>query len=122
MKIHFLAPGLAVTGQIMPDQVALIKLAGFRAIICNRPDGEGGDQPLFAEIVSAAQALGIASRYLPAEAGKVTDQHGVAFGELLASLSPPVLAFCRTGMRSTTMWTLSQAGPAPLPQIVDGAK
>lgn len=115
MKIHPLAPGLSVSDQIMPDQVAMIKQAGFRAIICNRPDGEGGDQPLFAEIERAAQALGIESHYLPAEPGKITDQQGVAFGELLATLPKPVLAFCRTGMRSTTMWAMSQAGRERLP-------
>ncbi|MFC0132547.1 TIGR01244 family phosphatase [Massilia eurypsychrophila] len=122
MNIQALAPGLSVSGQIMPDQMVAIREAGFRAIICNRPDGEGGDQPLFAEIERAAQAWGIEPHYLPAESGKVTDQQGAAFGELLASVPKPVLAFCRTGMRSTTMWALSQAGREPLPQIVDAAK
>jgi sulfide:quinone oxidoreductase len=122
MKIHHLAPGLSVSEQILPEQLTELKAAGFRAIICNRPDGEGNDQPLFAEIERAAHAAGIDAHYLPAESGKVTDQQGVAFGELLANLPKPVLAYCRTGMRSTTMWALSQAGREPLPQIVAAAK
>jgi sulfide:quinone oxidoreductase len=48
--------------------------------------------------------------YLPAEAGKVSDADGKAFGELLATLPAPVLAYCRTGMRSTTMWALVAIG------------
>lgn len=122
MKIQHLAPGLSVSEQILPAQVAELKAAGYRAIICNRPDGEGNDQPLFAEIERAAQAAGIDAHYLPAESGKVTDEQGVAFGQLLAALPGPVLAYCRTGMRSTTMWALSQAGQQPLPLIVDAAR
>jgi sulfide:quinone oxidoreductase len=122
MKIQHLAPGLSVSEQILPEQLAEVKAAGFRAIICNRPDGEGNDQPLFAEIERAARAAGIDAHYLPAESGKVTDEQGAAFGQLLAALPKPVLAYCRTGMRSTTMWALSQSGQQPLPQIVDAAK
>lgn len=122
MKLRHLAPGLSVSEQIVPADLATLKEAGFRAIICNRPDGEGNDQPLFAEIERAAQAAGIAAYYLPAESGKVTDEQGAAFGELLAGLPKPVLAYCRTGMRSTTMWALSQAGNQSLPQIVEAAQ
>ena len=122
MKIQHLAPGLSVSEQILPIELTALNEAGFRAIICNRPDGEGSDQPLFAEIERAAKAAGIDAHYLPAEPGKVDDEQGVAFGQLLAGLPKPVLAFCRTGMRSTTMWALSQAGQQPLPQIVDAAK
>jgi sulfide:quinone oxidoreductase len=122
MKIQHLAPGLSVSEQILPGQLTELKAAGFRAIICNRPDGEGNDQPLFAEIERAAQASGIDAHYLPAESGKVTYEQGIAFGQLLAALPKPVLAYCRTGMRSTTMWALSQAGRQPLPQIVDAAR
>ena len=122
MKIQHLAPGLSVSEQILPEQMSAVKAAGFRAIICNRPDGESNDQPLFAAIDRAAQVAGIEAHYLPAEPGKVTDEQGIAFGALLAALPQPVLAYCRTGMRSTTMWALSQSGQQPLPQIVDAAR
>ncbi|NMX39279.1 TIGR01244 family phosphatase [Pseudomonas veronii] len=122
MDIRRLAPALSVSEQIFPSQLAELKAAGFRAIICNRPDGEGSDQPLFAEIKRAADAVGIEAHYLPAESGKVTDEQGIAFGELLETLPKPVLAYCRSGMRSTTMWALSQAGQHDLPHIVESAK
>ncbi|QBZ90329.1 TIGR01244 family phosphatase [Pseudomonas viciae] len=122
MDIRHLAPGLSVSEQIFPNQLNELKNAGFRAIICNRPDGEGSDQPLFAEIKRVAQAMGIEAHYLPAESGKVTDEQGVAFAKLLETVPKPILAYCRSGMRSTTMWALSQAGHQPLPQIVDTAK
>ncbi|WP_411392626.1 TIGR01244 family sulfur transferase [Pseudomonas sp. MPB23] len=122
MDLRRLAPALSVSEQIFPSQLAELKAEGFRAIVCNRPDGEGSDQPLFAEIKRAADAVGIEAHYLPAESGKVTDEQGVAFGKLLETLPKPVLAYCRSGMRSTTMWALSQAGQHDLPHIVESAK
>jgi sulfide:quinone oxidoreductase len=126
MDIRHLATGLSVSPQILPTEIAALKQAGYRAIICNRPDGEGADQPLFAEISRLAHDLAMEAHYLPAESGKVTDEQGTAFGQLFASLPKPVLAYCRTGMRSTTMWALSQANQQaiqqPLPQLIEAAK
>jgi sulfide:quinone oxidoreductase len=121
MDIRPLTGELSVSPQIMAADLRAVREAGFKAIICNRPDGEGGDQPNFSEIDLAARALGLQAHYLPAESGKVTDDQGVAFGALMAELPKPVLAFCRTGMRSTTMWALSQGGKMSLPQIIERA-
>ncbi len=119
MDIKSLTPELSVSPQIMPTDMHAVAEAGFRSVICNRPDGEGPDQPVFDEIFRAALGAGMKARFLPAESGKVTDEQGAAFGALMAELPKPVLAFCRTGMRSTTMWALSQAGERPLPQIIE---
>jgi sulfide:quinone oxidoreductase len=117
MDIRRLTPELSVSPQIQSADIAGLQAAGFRSLVCNRPDGEGNDQPLFAEIEEAARAAGIQAHYLPAESGKISDEQGRHFGALLASLPKPVLAYCRTGMRSTTMWALSQQDKLPLPQI-----
>lgn len=114
MNIRHLAGELAVSDQIAPTQMATLKAAGFRTIICNRPDGESNDQPLFAEIERAARAVGIGAHYLPVDPGKVTAEHGVAFGKLLSHVPTPVLAYCRTGKRSSTMWALSRSVQPPL--------
>lgn len=119
MDIRPLTGELSVCPQITAADCPAIAAAGFRAVVCNRPDGEGADQPTFDEIERAAREAGLAARYLPAESGKVTDAQGTAFGDLMAELPKPVLAFCRTGTRSATMWALSQAGRMPLPQIIE---
>lgn len=119
MDIKSLTAELSVAPQIVSADMRAVAEAGFRSVICNRPDGEGPDQPLFSEIERATLEQGLQIRYLPAESGKVTDQQGAAFGALMAELPKPVLAYCRTGMRSTTMWALSQAGQRPLPQIIE---
>jgi len=118
MEFHTLSAELSVAAQIQPEDLTQIQAAGFRAIICNRPDGEAGDQPLYAEIERAAQTFGLRTCYLPAVSGKVSDEQGLQFGQLLAELPKPVLAYCRTGMRSTTMWALAEARHKALPEIV----
>jgi len=121
MDIKALTTELSVSPQIGIADMRTIVDAGFRSVICNRPDGEGADQPGFSEIERAAKDQGLQVRYLPAVPGKVTDEQGQAFGALMSELPKPVLAFCRTGMRATTMWALSQAGQRPLPQIIERA-
>ncbi len=121
MEIKNLAPGIAVSPQIVSADIAAIAQAGFKSVICNRPDGEGADQPGFKEIEAAALNAGLQIKYLPAESGKVTDEQGAAFGRLMDELPKPVLAYCRTGMRSTTMWALANAGKSPLPALIEAA-
>jgi len=122
MDIKALTPNLSVSPQILASELQAVADAGFKALICNRPDGEGADQPSFDEIAQAAAALGLQASYLPAETGQVRDEDGKAFGALLHTLPGPVLAYCRTGMRSTTMWALSQSGITPLPQILEAGR
>lgn len=122
MDIRPLTDELSASPQLQTADLKAVCDAGFKAIVCNRPDGEGSDQPNFTEIERAALALGLQARYLPAEPGKVSDEQGVAFAALLSELPKPVLAYCRTGTRSTTMWALSQAGQMALPEILERAK
>ena len=110
---------LWVAKQITPSDVATLSAQGFRSIICNRPDGEGADQPLFVEIDRAAEAAGLATRYLPVTSGKVRDEDAARFAAALIELPKPILAYCRTGTRSTTLWGLSQAQRRPVKEIVE---
>lgn len=105
MDLRSLTPGLSVTGQINPDQISQIAAQGFRAVICNRPDGEEPGQPSFAQVEKAARAAGIEARYLPVTGADLTDAKAAEFGKLLQGLPAPVLAYCRSGMRSSTLWS-----------------
>ena len=113
---------ISVSPQITATALADIKKAGFRSIICNRPDGEGVDQPTFEEIEAAAKAEGLEARYQPVVSGKVRDEDAASFGTLLDSLPKPVLAYCRTGTRSATLWALSEGTKRPLPDILERTK
>ena len=115
--------GLSVSAQISPEDLAAIAAAGFRSVICNRPDGEGPDQPVFAEIEAAAKAAGMQAAYQPVITGKVGDVDAAAFGTLVAGLPKPVLAYCRSGTRSATLWALAEAAQGlPLPEILAATK
>ncbi|KAG1647797.1 Sulfide:quinone oxidoreductase, mitochondrial [Nymphon striatum] len=90
MEIKTLTAGLSVSAQINPADLKKIRDAGFRAIICNRPDGEGADQPTFEEIAKAAKKAGVEVAYLPIVAGKVTDEDAAAFDRTLTELPGPI--------------------------------
>ena len=109
MDIRTLTADLSVTGQITKDQLAQIAAQGFRAIICNRPDGEEPEQPSFVQIEQAARAAGLEARYLPVTQADLTDDKAAGFANLLNTLPGPVLAYCRSGMRSSTLWSMAQA-------------
>ena len=122
MQLNRISDAVTVSPQIEAQDLAAIREAGFRAIICNRPDGEGADQPGFDEIEAAARAVGMEARYLPITAGMVRDQDATAFADALRDLPGPVLAYCRTGTRSATLWSLSQARTRPMPEILAATK
>jgi sulfide:quinone oxidoreductase len=118
MAIHELNASISAADQIAPDQIADIAKLGFKSIVCNRPDGESADQPLFGQIEAAAQAAGLDVAYLPVVAGQITDEHAHQFEQLMAQLPQPILAYCRTGTRSTILWSLAQAKKMSVPDIL----
>lgn len=118
MDPRTLSPQFAVSPQITPQDIPALKAQGYRAIIANRPDGEGADQPTFAEIEAAAHAAGMQARYIPISGGMVGDDDVEAFRSALRAMPGPVLAYCRSGTRSATLWSLAQADDMPLPQIL----
>lgn len=109
MEVHQLTPFLSVSPQLTAADVGLAASMGFKAIICNRPDQESHDQPDTDDIRAAAERHGLEWRYQPVVSGQITDTDVAAFHELMNSLRGPVLAFCRTGTRCTTLWALAEA-------------
>jgi sulfide:quinone oxidoreductase len=116
-----LTDDLSVSPQILPGDVAGLAAMGFKSIIGNRPDGEGADQPSFSEIEREAQANGLAVRYIPIETGKITDADAAAFGVAIAEMPKPILAYCRSGTRSSMVWALSQEGRAATTDLLSKA-
>lgn len=108
MTIRYLRKDYAVGPQIAPSDVAHLKAQGFATLVCNRPDGEGGDQPLFAEIAAEANKHGMQALHLPVIPGRITPADRDAFAALYAAAAKPVLGFCRTGMRAETLWSETQ--------------
>jgi sulfide:quinone oxidoreductase len=122
MDIRHVTDEVSVCGQIGPDDVAALAEAGFRSIVCNRPDGEAVGQPDFAAIEAEAERLGIETRYIPVVSGMLHEEDVGIFQEAYDELPKPLLAFCRSGTRSVTIWSLSQAGRKPTAEIVQSAR
>ncbi len=98
--------------QISPAELPEIASLGFKMVINNRPDGEGGaEQPTSAQIEAAAQAAGIQYAYLPVISGQITEPQARKFAELLAKSPKPVLAFCRSGARCQNLYALANRQP-----------
>jgi len=118
MNARTITADVSVSPQISPKDVQAIADQGFRGIICNRPDGESADQPAFKDIAKAAEAKGLATAYLPIASGTPRDEDAEAFERLMDELPGPILAYCRSGMRSATLWALAAAKTSPVTDIL----
>lgn len=104
----------SVSPQIAPGDVATAAAQGFKLIINNRPDGEQPGQPSSAEIEAQAKAHGLAYVHIPF-AGRPTAEQAKATRDAAAAAGGKVLAFCRSGTRSITAWSMGQAAAGDRP-------
>lgn len=107
-----LTPQLTVAPQIEPSDIEQIAGLGFKSVINNRPDGEESGQPLNQAIEQHAEQFGLAYVHLPVVGGQISEAQIHQFGELLQTLPQPILAFCRTGTRSSMLWSLASQDSA----------
>lgn len=94
-----------VAGQIAPEEIAGL---GVAMIVNNRPDGEEPGQPTSDAIAAAAQAAGVEYRHIPVT-GSFSMPQVAQMADALAAADGPVLAFCKSGTRSTFLWALAQS-------------
>ena len=112
LQVHPLTADIAVAGQLDPAAMAEAAAAGFRSIVNNRPDFEGGPaQPTSASIEAAAREAGLAYAFLPVASNVQTAEEIARFAALLGSMPRPVLAFCRSGARSGKLVRAALAAP-----------
>jgi len=111
LPIRPVADDVFVAPQLSAADMATVAQAGFRSVINNRPDFEGGaDQPTAADIAAAAAQAGLTYRHLPVNGAYQSPEEIAAFGALLRELPRPVLAFCRSGARSTRLFVAATSG------------
>lgn len=109
VPINRLTENFAVAPQLSPDDMAAVAAAGFKSVIINRPDYEGGpDQPTAAAVSEAAQNAGLSVQYQPVVSGGMTAEDVKTFSHLLETLPQPILAYCRTGTRCTNLFVAAQ--------------
>ncbi len=107
--------GVFVAPQISVDDVRIAAAQGVRIIINNRPDGEAPDEPQGQEIERAAHDAGLDYVAIPVGHGGFSQPQVDAMVTALQGAQGKVLAYCRSGTRSTLLWSLARAklGDAP---------
>ena len=107
--------------QITPADIDAAKAQGVTLIVNNRPDGESPDQPAGTDIESAAAAAGIDYLAIPVTSAGFSQPQVKAMSEALDGAEGKVLAYCRSGTRSTLLWSLAQASMGADPSAVTAA-
>jgi uncharacterized protein (TIGR01244 family) len=108
MDIRRIDDEYSVTGQISVDDLDEIKALGFQSIVCHRPDHESPDQPLFDYIASRAEELGFIVAHIPVGPMGVTEDAVGSMVDALDEFPRPMLGYCRSGARSTTIYQKTQ--------------
>lgn len=112
----------SVAPQISIEDVAAAKAAGFALVINNRPDGEEPAAPQGDAIAHACAAEGLAYAAIPVGHAGFSHPQLDALDTLLKDATGPVLAYCRSGTRSTHLWALTRArGGEDADAIVEAA-
>lgn len=110
MNFNKITDHYVVSEQITINDISQIKNAGFKTIICHRPDGESDDQPSHKILEETARSLELNFFYQPISPGQFNNLLFQDFEMVCKSAPAPIFAFCRTGTRSATIWALSQKG------------
>ena len=112
MAIQFtqISTEFSTTAQIQPTDMQEIANLGFKTIINNRPDFEGGaNQPTSEQIKIAAEKLGLAYIFIPVVPNNIQPEQVSAFKVTFAQAEKPVLGFCRTGNRASSIFQLAKS-------------
>ena len=98
-----------VSGQLAPEDLATLKEQGVTLLVNNRPDNEDAGQPGSAEMEAAARAAGLEYRHIPIRYGIGPSDVEAMRDALHAAGDGKLLAFCRSGNRSTLAWAVARA-------------
>jgi len=122
MNIKKISPEFFVAGQVSVTDVATVAAQGVKTIICNRPDNEAQDQPASSDIAAAAAGLGIAFLNVPVVSGALTENDITDFEAACRDAQEPILAYCRTGKRSSILWALTEAAKLDVDAVLSATK
>ncbi|MFY0691068.1 MAG: TIGR01244 family phosphatase [Paracoccaceae bacterium] len=105
MEPKKLSEEFSACAQLSTDDMPLVHALGYKTVLCNRPDGEEISQQLFESMEKAAKNAGLTVHYLPVISGGPSPEEIAEFTKLYDDLPKPILAYCRSGGRSTKLYT-----------------
>jgi uncharacterized protein (TIGR01244 family) len=107
MPINQIDDRFAQSPQLQRDDVRLVAEAGYKGIVCARPDDEDPGQPSFAEIAEVAERFGLKAFHIPVS-GPLTEGQLIRFEQALAEIGGPILGYCRSGGRAGSLYAASR--------------
>lgn len=122
MKLAHVTDIFTVSPQLQPGDMSELANAGFRTVICNRPDGEEQGQPAVASMREAAEAAGMTFHHIPVSGGTFPSEAIIAFRQVREEADGKVLAFCRSGTRSITLDALANIENLSANERIERAK
>lgn len=119
-----LAPGLNAAGKLDRGDIEALAEAGVRTIVNNRPDDEDPGQLPAADARQIAEAHGIAYHHIPVTAATLTRADVDALAAVMTKAAQPIVLHCRSGTRSTLLWSLvrMREGADPAALVADAAR
>ena len=114
-----ITPSFSVADQIDERDIDTLAAAGFKSVICNRPDSEGGTPS--ERIRTACERHGMKFFLQPVGYGGLDVADGDTFGRILQQCDEPALAYCRSGRRTTALWAIAAAPLAGVPAVLQRA-
>ena len=111
-----------VNPQLQVEDLEALNAVGIRAIVCNRPDNESDDQPSSKAIAEAAAKLNMSFAYLPLTPKlQARDGDAETFAKIINETQGEIVAYCKTGKRSVSLWALSQRDELSTDEIINTA-
>ncbi|WP_412057549.1 TIGR01244 family sulfur transferase [Bartonella sp. DGB2] len=107
MDLKNINSNIFIGDQIEVFDIEIIAKKGIKTIICNRPDGEEEGQPTFAQIQTAAVKHKIATHYIPITSPFIAPEAITQMRAILENTDSPLLAYCRSGARSSHLYRLA---------------
>ncbi len=121
MDIRQITPRYYVAPQIEASDMQFLAEAGFTHVIDNRPDSEVGPEHQSGAMQTAADEAGLEFVINPLTMETMSKERQIIQREQLDSTASKVLAYCRSGTRSTICWALAHAGDLPAEDILEAA-
>ena len=119
-KITYITPGFAVTSALAPEDFAEAARLGFRAILSNVPDGESADQLTARDEAVLAWRAGLKFAHVPAcKLDLFTDPVVEGMNDAVGRLDGPILAHCKSGLRSAIIWAAASARSQPVDCVLE---
>ena len=109
MNLREIDAHFSIAEQVYTSDFETLHQLGYTDIVCNRPDGEDFGQPTAEEIPTACEPHGIAFHHIPVHHGGLSMNTVAEFREVVSGGDGLVLAYCRSGQRSSVIWQASGA-------------